>query len=139
MIRAYNPSCLGGWDGEDWGGASLGKMFEAPPPLSQQKLGIVVHACHPSVNRRITVQACLGINMRPYLKNNTKRAGSWLKWLEYLSGKCKALSSSSSTTQRIKKSKTYSWNSKLLINTIIMENEPDKIYLKNMDISITWM
>jgi hypothetical protein len=37
-------------------------------------LDVVVHACHPSyvrrIKRRITVEASLGKNMRPYLKNN---------------------------------------------------------------------
>jgi hypothetical protein len=35
-----------------------------------------------SINRRIAVQAVVGINVRPYLSKITKlkRAGLWLKW-----------------------------------------------------------
>jgi hypothetical protein len=46
-------------------------------PVNQQKLGMVMHACHSSyagsVNRRIKVQAGPGINLRPYLKNDYTR------------------------------------------------------------------
>jgi hypothetical protein len=53
--------------------ASLGKQF-GRFHLNHYKLGIVVHICHPSysgsVNRRIAIQANLGIKARPYSKNN---------------------------------------------------------------------
>jgi hypothetical protein len=47
--RVYYPSYSGGKDWENHGWAS-------------QLLS--------SINKRIEVQACLGINVRPYLKNN---------------------------------------------------------------------
>jgi hypothetical protein len=38
---------------------------------------VVVHTCHlrylGGINRRITVQACSDVNVRPYLKNNEGR------------------------------------------------------------------
>jgi hypothetical protein len=40
----------------------------------KKKLDTVVNACHPNYsgnkNRKIEVQACHNINMRPYLKKN---------------------------------------------------------------------
>jgi hypothetical protein len=48
-------------------------------------LGIVVCACHPkyveSINRRISVQAHLSINLRPYseIPKSKKGLGVWLK------------------------------------------------------------
>jgi hypothetical protein len=62
------------WEGSQFE-TSLGKKLERPPPTSQpiKKLGVVACACHPSykgsINRKIVVQAGLGINLRPYLKN----------------------------------------------------------------------
>jgi hypothetical protein len=42
---------------------------------------MVAHACHPSyvgsINRRITVQANLGINVRPQSKNKKRKNGWW--------------------------------------------------------------
>jgi hypothetical protein len=49
------------------------KVHETPISTNK-KLGVVVNACHLSyarrVNKRIEIQARLGINTRPYLKNN---------------------------------------------------------------------
>jgi hypothetical protein len=66
---------------------------------------MIVHACYPSykgsLRKRITVQADLGINTRPYLKNNkTKRAGGVTQVVEYLPSKCKVLSSNPSTKKK---------------------------------------
>jgi hypothetical protein len=45
--------------------------------ISHKKLGVVVHACHPSnmgsKNRRSVVQANQGISTTPYLKNNQSK------------------------------------------------------------------
>jgi hypothetical protein len=53
------------------------------PHLDHQKLGMVILTCHPScigsINRRIAVQAGLGVNMQTYSKNKVKRLGAWLK------------------------------------------------------------
>jgi hypothetical protein len=69
--------------------ANPGKKFVRPH--LNQWLGKVVHACHPSllgsINRKITVQASLGINAKPYLKNNQIKKG----WEHGLSGKGSAL------------------------------------------------
>jgi hypothetical protein len=60
---------------------------------SQQRLGMLVHACHPcyggNINRRIVIQAHPGRN-KPYLRNKLKKKklelggvlglGPWLKW-----------------------------------------------------------
>jgi hypothetical protein len=53
--------------------------------ISTNKLGIVAHACHPNyegrLNRRIIVQAGLGLNARSYLKYNESKnqLGAWFK------------------------------------------------------------
>jgi hypothetical protein len=54
-----------------------------------------------SMNRMIVVQACLGINVRLYLKNKTKMAGGMAQVVEHLSKKHKAQSSASSTTKKL--------------------------------------
>jgi hypothetical protein len=47
--------------------------------LNQQKLRVEAQACHLSymggVNRRVTVQACMGINSRHYSKNTWSKKG----------------------------------------------------------------
>jgi hypothetical protein len=49
------------------------------PPSQLIKAGMMAHACQSSdagsVSRRIEVQARLGINVRPYLKNNKSKKG----------------------------------------------------------------
>jgi hypothetical protein len=56
-----------------------------------------------TVNRRITAQISLGINIRPFPKiTETKRDGSVAPVIEHLSSKCKALSSKSSTAKKKK-------------------------------------
>jgi hypothetical protein len=46
-----------------------------------KKLGMGAHVCHPShmgsINRRIVVQACPGINTRCYLKNSKNKEVWW--------------------------------------------------------------
>jgi hypothetical protein len=49
-----------------------------------------------SINRRISVQAVLGINARPYSQNNHSKKGV-LQVVESLPGKHKTLSSNPST------------------------------------------
>jgi hypothetical protein len=53
---------------------SLGKNVSKTSISTNKKLGVVVHICHPSytrgINRRIVVQIGLGINVKPYMKNN---------------------------------------------------------------------
>jgi hypothetical protein len=52
-----------------------------------------------NTNRRISVQACLGIKRDPISKViNMKRAGRVAQVIEYLPSKCEALSSTSNTT-----------------------------------------
>jgi hypothetical protein len=53
-----------------------------------------------SVNKRILVQASSDINVRPYLKNKAKRAGSMVRMVEHLPGKLEALSSYPSTAPK---------------------------------------
>jgi hypothetical protein len=60
--------------------ASQGKKnYETPPILTNKKLAVVVHTCHPSfagrINMRITLQANPDINARPYSKNNKSKMG----------------------------------------------------------------
>jgi hypothetical protein len=54
---------------------SLGKKPSRCISINK-KLGVVAHACHPSytgnINRRITIQASLGINARLYSKKTYK-------------------------------------------------------------------
>jgi hypothetical protein len=56
----------------NWRLGSLGNKFMTPQPNHQ--LGVVVWACHPSylgsINRKISIQAGLGVNARPCPKNN---------------------------------------------------------------------
>jgi hypothetical protein len=56
-----------------WFEDNQGKKFTRPH-LNQQKLGVVVHICHHScmggINRKTSAQPYLGINARPYKKNN---------------------------------------------------------------------
>jgi hypothetical protein len=51
-------------------------------PISMNELGVVVRAGHPSymgvINKRTTVHAGPGINVRPYSKNNgSKKCWGW--------------------------------------------------------------
>jgi hypothetical protein len=43
---------------------------------------MVVHVYNPSIGRKVAVQARLGKNTKPYLKNSQSEAGLgiWLKW-----------------------------------------------------------
>jgi hypothetical protein len=49
------------------------------PILTNKKLGTVAYTCHPiyaeGVNRRMVVQAGLGIKAKPYLKSNQSKKG----------------------------------------------------------------
>jgi hypothetical protein len=60
----------GGGDGED----CISRPDQRDPHLKKKNLGMVTHTCHPSyvgsINRRITVQAGMGINVSPILKSN---------------------------------------------------------------------
>jgi hypothetical protein len=62
----YNPSYSGGRDWED-PFSRPAKSLEDPPISTNKKLGI---ACHPSyvggIHKRISVQALLGVNVKPY-------------------------------------------------------------------------
>jgi hypothetical protein len=74
------PVILATWKaetGRSWLEVSLGKKFMRSPYQP-----ILVHTCHPSANRRIMIQAGLGIKVRSYLKNNEakKGLGMWIKW-----------------------------------------------------------
>jgi hypothetical protein len=80
-------------------------QFEERPGKSLQdtistnkKLGTVVCACHlnypRSVNRRIVVYTTLGINRRPYSKNNQNKKG---QVVEYPPSNHKSLSSNASS------------------------------------------
>jgi hypothetical protein len=57
----------------------LGQKVHKTSSQPIKKLGMVEHSCHPSyagsINRRTIVQASLGINMRPYHKNNQSKKG----------------------------------------------------------------
>jgi hypothetical protein len=75
VAHAYNPRYLGGRDQEQHSSKPTpGKKLVRPPPISDNKLRVVMHAYHPSytrdINRRILVQASLGNNTRPYLKKS---------------------------------------------------------------------
>jgi hypothetical protein len=101
VAHAYNTSYLRARDGEDQG-LRPGRANSYQDFISSYKLHRVTSTCHPSymesVNRRIVVQASLGIKVRPYSKNNkAKKAGSVAKVVECLPSKLKALSSNSST------------------------------------------
>jgi hypothetical protein len=62
LVYAYNPRF---WGGRDQFETSLGKKQDSIS--TNKKLGVVVHACHPTyvanINRRISVQVSSGINM----------------------------------------------------------------------------
>jgi hypothetical protein len=57
--------------------ATAKKVMRPPHLTSHQKWGVVMWACHPSYeergNRSTAIQAGLGINTRPYLKNNKSK------------------------------------------------------------------
>jgi hypothetical protein len=66
MVHTCKPSYLGGRDGEeqDWRPDQMGKKFSRPP--SQQTSGygdtrLSFQLCMGSINRKINVQADLGI------------------------------------------------------------------------------
>jgi hypothetical protein len=68
VTHAYNPSYLGGEDQEVVQGQPGRKVPETPSqPI---KAGVLVHSCHSryaeNLNRRIVVEASLGINFRPH-------------------------------------------------------------------------
>jgi hypothetical protein len=66
QLEARRPPPRGVGERLEGGVGEFGKTIK--------KLGIVVYTCHPSymvsINRRITVQACPGINRRSCVKNN---------------------------------------------------------------------
>jgi hypothetical protein len=60
--------------------ASKRRSLRDPPPIStNKKLGVVAGICHASyggsIYSRIIVQACPGIEARPYLKNSERKRG----------------------------------------------------------------
>jgi hypothetical protein len=68
---------------------------------------MVALTCHPrhvvNVNRRITVQANLGINARPYSKiPKAQRAMGVTQVVEHQPSMCKPLSSNPTTTKKKK-------------------------------------
>jgi hypothetical protein len=73
-----------------------GQKSSGNPISTNKKLGVLAHACHlsylVSINRRMVVQAGLGINMRSFPKNS-ENAGGMVQLVEHLSSKLKALSS----------------------------------------------
>jgi hypothetical protein len=95
--------------------AQKSKTLSRKQNKTKKPLGVMAYACHPcylgSINRRITIQAIPGKNVRPYLKNNhsKKRLEIWLK-LESLPSKTKTLSSNPSTTTTKSQTKTKSHN-----------------------------
>jgi hypothetical protein len=65
MVHAYNSSCSGDRDPEDWGSRPTLAKKLARTHFTNKKQGVVVHTCHPSytkgsTNRRIMTQAQLG-------------------------------------------------------------------------------
>jgi hypothetical protein len=83
-----------------WFKDSLGQKLARP--TSQSKAGhsgtCLSSQLGGSLNKRITVQASLGINARPYSKNTkAKRAEGVAQVLEHPPGKHKTLSSNAST------------------------------------------
>jgi hypothetical protein len=56
--------------------------------LNQYKLGMVVCDCHPSywesINRRIVMQTCMGININLFKKYLKERAGGMAQVVEHL-------------------------------------------------------
>jgi hypothetical protein len=70
VAHSCNPSYSGGRDLEDGGF----RQEVSKPSTQSITLCVVVYACHPryirSISRKVTVQAYLGKNLRPYLKNN---------------------------------------------------------------------
>jgi hypothetical protein len=74
------------------------------PPSHQNKLGLVVYACHPSYKGGIGIR--IAVQGRPCAKNKTlseklpeSRKG-WSQVAEHLPGKHKALSSNTSTAKK---------------------------------------
>jgi hypothetical protein len=59
------------------GRIAAGEVLRQKISKTTKQLGVVMCACHPSYagskNRRITVQACLDMSTRPYLKNNKSK------------------------------------------------------------------
>jgi hypothetical protein len=77
-----------------------GVKIQETPISTNKKLGMVAHACHPSYlgskNRRLEIQASLGIKVGSYSNNNNnkkKRAWDMAQVIECLLSKCKTLSS----------------------------------------------
>jgi hypothetical protein len=98
VAQICNPSYLGGRDRSRF---KDNPGEQCDPISTNKKLGVGVHACHPScersVNRRMAVQATLGMRVRPYLeKPKAERAGSMDPVLEPLPSKSEVLSSNPS-------------------------------------------
>jgi hypothetical protein len=70
VTHTYNPSSgVDDWEDDD---LRLAGGNNESPILTNEKLGIVVHTCHPSYRgsiNRITVQASPGIKVSLRLKN----------------------------------------------------------------------
>jgi hypothetical protein len=96
----------GTWEAEIGGMAVHGQPGQKVSEISSQPTaGHVAGTYHPSylgsVNMRIVVQTGLGKNMRAISKiTKVKRAGSMAQVVKCLPSKCKALSSTGSTTKK---------------------------------------
>jgi hypothetical protein len=80
----YNNRQVGEEIGRIWAETSQSKKLVRPH--LNKKLGVVVHACHPSyvggVSRRIAVQASPGKKHETLSEKQLKQKGlgMWLKW-----------------------------------------------------------
>jgi hypothetical protein len=72
VAQAYNPSYSGDRDQEHLGSrpAWATKVHETPSQPMAGCSGICYSSSMGSITRKIRVQASMGINVRPYLKNN---------------------------------------------------------------------
>jgi hypothetical protein len=78
VAHAYNPSYLGGRDREDQGSRpTLAKSLQDPISANSGDIVLVILATSytGSTNRMLVVHVSLGINVRPYSKNNKSEKG----------------------------------------------------------------
>jgi hypothetical protein len=110
------------------------KKLARPPPISTNKLGIVVHSYRPSytggIGRRISIQAGHGWGkLRDSISKITKakRAGGEAQVVEHLPSKHKILSSNSST--RVGKKRNRESGYRLLCHGDNQKNSNSRVIL----------
>jgi hypothetical protein len=94
--------------GRTWLQATLRQKVYKTPSQPIKVVHTTSQQLRKSINSRIAVQADLGINLRPYGKNNYKKNMGWgvAQVVEHLHSKGKTLSSNSSTSKKERRKTT---------------------------------